>query len=74
MVVLNPGDESWGNDGFRSWPRYRPYPCAIGGMVKHLRTDFNRFDQIPLVSTTTLCICLFFSAWQAWYLASDIHS
>jgi len=43
MVVLNPGDESWGNDGFRSWPRYRPYPY---GMVKHLRTDFNRVPNL----------------------------
>lgn len=50
MVVLNPGDESWGNDGFRSWPRYRPY---THGMVKHLTTDFNRIERTPLVATST---------------------
>ena len=41
MVVLNPGDKSWGNDASGLGRGIGPIRVA---WLKHLSTDFNRFE------------------------------
>jgi hypothetical protein len=55
MVVLNPGDESWGNDGFWPWPRYRAYPSS---MVKGVTSDFNRIKRVSTTTRLNNDICI----------------
>jgi hypothetical protein len=72
MVVLNPGDESWGNDGFWPWPRYRAYPS---GMVKGVSSDFNRINRDSACPCAKVCnLCPLPAKAHSYTLATERHN